>query len=97
MQVKFDSFLLKIFNDIIGVYPAGSLVMLNTDEIAMILTNNETNKARPLVKIVGNKNGLLDKASWVDLSSAENQHRRIMRIIDPERYGIDIKKFVLQD
>ncbi len=97
MQIKFDPFLLKIFNDIIGIYPAGSLVLLNSEEIAMILTNNETDKARPIIKIVGNRNGLLEKPSWVNLASAEHRHRRILRIIDPERYGIDIKDFILQD
>ena len=97
MQVKFDPFLLKIFNDIIGIYPAGSLVLLSSNEIALILTNNEIDQSRPLVKIVGNRDGLFDKPTWADLASEEHRHRRIIRIIDPERYGIDIKDFILKD
>lgn len=97
MQVKFDPFLLKIFNDIIGVYPAGSLVLLSSNEIAMILTNNETDKARPLVKIIGDRDGLFAKPTWANLASEEHRHRRVIRIIDPERYGIDIKNFILED
>ncbi|MFQ5453618.1 MAG: HD-GYP domain-containing protein [Candidatus Zixiibacteriota bacterium] len=97
MKVKIDEFLLKIFNDIIGIYPAGSLVLLTTDEIALILTNNEINKNMPFVKIIGNKDGLLEEPEWADLSLEENQQRKIVRKIDPQRYNLDIKNFILQD
>jgi HD-GYP domain-containing protein (c-di-GMP phosphodiesterase class II) len=97
MKVKFDPLLLKIFNDIIGVYPAGTLVLLTTDEIALVLTNNEKDKARPYVKIIGTKEGLLETPEWVDLSLPEHTHRRIVRMIDPSRYGLDIRDFVLSD
>jgi len=68
MNRKFDTFLLKIFNNIIGIYPSGSLVLLSSDEIALVLTNNDNDKSRPFIKIVGNKDGLLDDPIWVDLS-----------------------------
>jgi len=97
MKVKFDPFLLKLFNDIVGTYPAGSLVLLTTDELALVLTNNEQNKARPSVKIIGNKEGLFEKAEWVDLISPDQQHRSVVRMIEPSRYGLDIKDFVLKD
>jgi hypothetical protein len=97
MKAKFDPFLLKLFNDIVGVYPAGTLVLLATDEIALVLTNNEKDMARPYVKIVGNRDGLLEEPIWCDLSSAENVERKIVRGIEPERFGINIKDFVLTD
>ncbi|MEW6051829.1 MAG: HD domain-containing phosphohydrolase [Candidatus Zixiibacteriota bacterium] len=97
MAIKFDKFLLEIFNDIIGIYPAGSLVLLTSEEIALILTNNDKDKARPYVKIVGTKTGLLEDPLWVDLSLPEHAHRKIVRLIDPTRYGLDIKSFVLKD
>ena len=97
MNVKFDAFLLKIFNDVIGIYPAGTIVLLGTDEIALVLTNNDVDKARPYVKIIGNRQGLLEQPEWVDLSLEENHHRNIVRRVDPERYGLDLKHFVLCD
>ncbi len=97
MAVKFDPFLLKLFNDIIGIYPAGSLVLLTTDEIALVLTNNEHDRARPYVKIAGDRNGLFETPLWTDLSLPENEHRKIVRLIDPARYGLDAKDFVLAD
>lgn len=97
MKIKFDPFLLKLFNDIVGVYPAGSLVLLNTDELALVLTNNEKDKARPALKIVGNKEGLHDKPVWVDLSSPDETNRSVVRMVEPSRYGLDIKNFILKD
>ncbi len=97
MAVKFDSFLLEIFNDVIGIYPAGSLVLLTSEEIGLVLTINEKDRARPYVKIVGTKKGLLDDPLWVDLSLSENAHRKIVRLIDPARYGLDMKAFILKD
>ncbi|NOY88485.1 MAG: HD domain-containing protein [FCB group bacterium] len=97
MKVKFDEFLLKIFHDIVGIYPVGSLVLLNTDEIALVLANNEKDKARPYIKIVGNREGLWEHSQWVDLFAEENRNRKIVRQIEPQRYGLDIKDFVLTD
>lgn len=97
MAVKFDPFLLKLFTDIIGVYPVGSLVSLSTDELALIITNNEENRSRPCVKIVGNKEGLIGVPTWVDLSTPGNEHRQIVRHVDPKRYGLDIRQFILHD
>lgn len=97
MKVKFDPFLLKIFNDVIGIYPAGSLVLLNTDELALVLTTNEQDKARPVIKILGDKGGFHDKPVWADLTSAEHAHQSIIRLVEPSRYGLDMKDFILQD
>jgi HD-GYP domain-containing protein (c-di-GMP phosphodiesterase class II) len=97
MKAKFDPFLLKIFNDIIGIYPAGSLVLLTTDEIALVLTNNEAEPLRPHVKIVGDRDGLLADPIWADLSQAEHARRRLVRQIDPERYGLNVRDFILDD
>ena len=97
MKIKFDEFLLKLFNDIIGVYPVGSLVLLTSDEIALVLSNNKTDKSSPYVKIVGDKSGLLPDPIWTDLSSEENLDRKIVRKIDPANHGLDIKDFILEN
>jgi len=97
MNVKFDAFLLKLFTNVVGVFPAGSLVLLNTDELALVLTNNDDDRSRPVVKIVGDKSGLFEETVWVDLSNPEHRHRSILRMVEPERYGLDIKDFVLRD
>jgi HD-GYP domain-containing protein (c-di-GMP phosphodiesterase class II) len=97
MKVKFDPFLLKIFTNIIGIYPAGTLVLLNTDELALVLTNKESDNSRPYVKIIGNKQGLLSTPEWADLSQEDHAHRSVVRMVDPSRYGLNLSDFVLDD
>ncbi len=97
MSVKFDPFLLKVFTNIVGIYPAGSLVLLNTEELGLILTNNEKDNSAPYIKIVGNKAGLLKEPIWADLSQPEHADRKIVRMVDPARYGLQVRDFVLAD
>jgi HD-GYP domain-containing protein (c-di-GMP phosphodiesterase class II) len=97
MSVKFDPFLLKLFTNIIGMYPAGSLVLLSSEEIAVVITNNEWNPSRPYVKVVGNRNGLLTMPEWRDLTLPEHSDTAIVRLIDPERYGLKASDFILLD
>ncbi|MBD3401448.1 HD domain-containing protein [candidate division GN15 bacterium] len=96
MAIKFDPVLLKVFTDIIGIYPAGSLVLLSTEELALILTHNE-DRTRPFVKIVGDRSGLLPEPVWADLSSPEHTERRILRLVEPEKHGINMQQLILQD
>ncbi len=97
MHAKFDAFLLKIFTDIVGIYPAGSLVLLSTDEVALVLTSGETDHTRPYVKIIGNQQGPLPEPQWVDLSLPEEYERKVVRLIDPERYGLNLSQLILRD
>ena len=80
-----------------GIYPAGSLILLSTDEIAVVLSNDEQNPGRPYVKIVGNREGLAQSPEWVDLSQADQADRQVVRMIDPDNYGLDVKDFILSD
>jgi hypothetical protein len=38
---------------------------------------------------------LLDSPLWVDLSLPEHAARKIVRMVEPERYGLNIRDFVL--
>ncbi len=97
MAVKYDPFLLKIFTNIVGIYPAGSLVLLSTEELALILSNNEKNPAKPCVKLLGDKEKLFEEPVWADLSQPEHAERNIVRMVDPARYGLQVKDFILGD
>lgn len=97
MSVKYDPFLLKVFTNVVGIYPPGSLVLLKTEELALILTNNDKDPSAPYIKIVGNKAGLLKEAIWADLSLPENSDRKILRLVDPSRYDLHVRDFILGD
>jgi HD-GYP domain-containing protein (c-di-GMP phosphodiesterase class II) len=97
MKVKFDPVLLRIFIDAVGVYPSGSLVLLSTHQLAIVLTQNETDKNRPYLKIVGDRDGLYTSPAWADLSEPQFADCRIIHIVEPEKYGLDLQSFILQD
>ncbi|MBN2226846.1 MAG: HD domain-containing protein [candidate division Zixibacteria bacterium] len=97
MTVKFDAFLLKLFVNIIGIYPPGTLVVLSTDELAVVMKNRQEDLMHPQVRVIGNRFGPLREFVDLDLAEPENASRRITRIIDPGSYGLDIKQIVLAD
>ncbi len=97
MTVKFDAYLLKLFVNIIGIYPAGTMILLSTDELAVVSRTNPANLSRPIIRLVGDRKGPFQKYIDVDLSQPENSRRQIVRIIDPQKYHIDIKSIILTD
>jgi hypothetical protein len=97
MGKKFDTFLLKVFHDTIGLYPVGTMVLLSTDEIAVVVAGNEEHRDRPYLRIIGDRTGLIDPTIWADLARDEHAHRHILRMIEPERYGLRIRDFLLSD
>jgi HD-GYP domain-containing protein (c-di-GMP phosphodiesterase class II) len=97
MGMKFDVTLLELFNRVIGIYPVGSVVLLNTDEIAIIVAANEGQYDRPQVQIIGNRDGILGQTQLANLANAEHLHRHIVRIVEPDRYGINVRDFILAE
>ncbi len=53
----YDPKLIKILINRIGIFPIGSLVELNTQELARVVSLNHNNILRPVVKIITNANG----------------------------------------
>ncbi|MFC1500953.1 HD-GYP domain-containing protein [Elusimicrobiota bacterium] len=52
----FDSEIVKVFINKISLYPPGSYVRLNTDEIARVIETNAGMPTRPIVRLVLDKN-----------------------------------------
>ena len=67
----FESRILKVLIERIGIFPVGMLVRLNTKEIALVLEGNSRIPLRPIVRIICDINGReLKEHKQVDL--AEN-------------------------
>jgi HD-GYP domain-containing protein (c-di-GMP phosphodiesterase class II) len=97
---KFDPLLIKVFLNLIGFYPAGTLLLLDTGELAIAISTNPEQIARPRVKIIANTLGLLDKSFVVELAdrSEENNFKRnVLRSVNPKKYGIHIEDFILAE
>jgi len=89
-----DPVLVKAFINLLGIYPVGTLVVLDTFELAVVSASNQNPEAlsRPSVKIISDAQGnRISPPLVVDLAIPEaggQYARTIIKTADPDRYGI---------
>ncbi len=98
--VHFDPHLLKIFIGLVGIYPIGSLVLLNTRELGIVCKPNHDPKCldRPIVIQVARDEKGDAKKEVIDLTETDGAgryKRSIVKTLDPYKYHIDIAKYFL--
>jgi len=86
---SFDSLLLKVFINAIGIYPVGAVVALSSKEVGIISKTNPKNPEQPKVKIVGDKNGLYDLGDVKVVDLSEETDIKVTKLIDGEKYDIN--------
>jgi HD-GYP domain-containing protein (c-di-GMP phosphodiesterase class II) len=88
---QFDQHLVRRFSQLVGIYPVGNLVRLDTGEVAVVLKTYAPDPYRPRVRVMMNKDGAtLERPYEVDLWEAqEDEPRSIQSPLDPATYGID--------
>jgi putative nucleotidyltransferase with HDIG domain len=64
---QFDQHLVRRFAQLVGIYPEGNLVRLNTDEIAVVVRTHAPDPYRPYVRVVVDRHGKR-LASPIDLN-----------------------------
>lgn len=96
---QLDPHLLDVFINVVGIYPIGSLVMLDTNELGMVFENNPDpdfiNRPRVLL-IVDTKGEKINMT--VDLMEKDqdgNFTRNIIKTLDPNQYGINLAEYLL--
>jgi hypothetical protein len=95
-RLGLDPVVVKAFINLTGIYPVGTVVVLDTFELAIVLAANPDPSAlsRPIIRLLMDDRGnLLDDPNPVDLTvrTATGQFARtIIRTEDPQRYGINI-------
>ena len=94
----YDPILLKTFIGIVGIYPIGSLVLLNTHELGIVYKPNPNPKwmDRPQVLLVSRDERGEAKKEMVDLTETDGRgqfKRNIIKTLDPFKYHIDITKY----
>ncbi len=96
----FDEFLAKLFANSIGAYPVGTMVELDTTEVAVVvnLPRNPINYHRPQVKVLVDRMGRpLDDGPVVDLGETQRGGSRYLRTIertlDSRERGLSITRF----
>jgi HD-GYP domain-containing protein (c-di-GMP phosphodiesterase class II) len=89
-----DPVVVKAFINLTGVYPVGTLVVLDTFELGIVhsVNTNPEMLSRPIVRVISDSMGnLLHPGTLVDLSEQNGEGaflRTIIKTENPERYGI---------
>ena len=96
---SFDAVLLKLFVNCVGIIPIGSLVMIETSELAVVLKPaiDKKNAERPFVKIITDPQGnSVDHGREIDLTEKDETgdfRHNIVRLIDNTEYKFDTSKY----
>ena len=97
----FDPSLVKIFINMIGVFPLGTLALLNTNEMGIVIQNQEDTELidRPKVCLLTYSDGEYRKGKVVDLKEIDEStgaHKRsIVKTLDPNEYNINVAEFLI--
>jgi len=90
---QFDKHLVRRFVQLVGIYPAGNLVRLDTGEVAVVLKIHASDPYRPQVRVVFDRSGKrLDLAYDVNLWQSEPNEGRpsaVVAPLDPAEYHFD--------
>lgn len=92
----FDPVLLKVFIGMIGIYPVGSVVLLNTNDLGIVIKPSGDPKGidRPTVLLISGRG----KGEAVDLSETDGDghfRRSIAKTLDPFQTHVNIGKYFL--
>jgi len=90
---QFDQDLVRRFVQLIGIYPAGNMVRLNTGEIAVVVKVYAPDPYRPQVRVLFDRTGSrldlpYDVNLW-DVESDQDRPTSIVAPLDPADYAID--------
>ncbi len=100
---EFNPHLLKIFTNMVGVYPIGSLVALNTGEIGIVAETHSdvSSLLQPKVKLITDSKGNKVDGQTVDLKNPKSEingtQRKIVKPLNPQEYNIRISDYFLAE
>jgi len=97
-DIHYDPTLLKVFVGLVGTYPVGSLVLLDTHELGIVYKPNPNPRwiDRPKVLLVFRDEKGEAQKKIVDLTETDGRgkfKRSVLKTLDPFKYHIDITKY----
>jgi HD-GYP domain-containing protein (c-di-GMP phosphodiesterase class II) len=96
---SFDPVLLKLFVNCVGIIPIGSLVLLDTEQLAVVIKPSvtKTDAERPLVRIITDPQGNpIEDGPEVDLATKDDSGAypySIVRLVDNAEYNVDTSRY----
>jgi hypothetical protein len=100
---EFDALLFRAFARLMGPYPVGSLVALDTGEIAVVIETHTSPALvrKPKIKIIADAGGRKFDGPVIDLAEQDGgagsplSERRIGKVLDADAYGIRVADYFL--
>jgi HD-GYP domain-containing protein (c-di-GMP phosphodiesterase class II) len=95
----YDAVVVKAFINLVGIYPVGTCVILDTHEVAIVHAANPdvSQVHRPMVRVVAAPDGaLMNPGTVVDLAQRDangNFPRTIVKVTDPQKYGLQVSDY----
>ena len=92
-DIHFEPNLVERLIKCLGIYPIGTLVELNTGEIAVVTATNPNNPIKPGILVLFDEDKVrIPKPIEVNLSS--EMTRWVIESKDPGKFGIDIEDII---
>ncbi|HXX57541.1 MAG TPA: HD-GYP domain-containing protein [Thermodesulfovibrionales bacterium] len=95
---QLDPVIFKFFINMIGVFPIGTLVLLDSKELGLVFGCNSMFPDRPRVLIIMDSKGTKVEGHVVDLTEKDasgNHPRSIIKTLDPNKYRINLAEYLL--
>ena len=95
----YDPVVVKAFINLIGIYPVGTCIILDTYEVGVVHAANAdvAHVHRPIVRVIASPDGALQHPGiLVDLSVKDADGRfprSIIKVTSPEKYGIKVSDY----
>lgn len=96
---QLDPLLFKFFINMVGVFPIGTLVMLDTRELGLVYESDVVFADRPRVMIIIDRNGQsISSRPIVNLTEKDETgryYRTVVKTLDPNKYKINLAEYLL--
>lgn len=98
-SMGFDPVIVKALINLLGIYPVGTVVILDTYELALVHAANSDPASvhRPIVRLLSDPDGLwITPPPLVDLARTNEKgeyERSIIKVTSADRYGIDVATY----
>lgn len=94
-----DSELVEHFIQCLGIYPIGSLVELNSEEVGIVISVAQGRRLTPMVMLVRDaEKKIMMPPKVIDLSrfktGESEQPLEIRRVLEPNTCGIDVREYI---
>lgn len=98
----FQGELVEHFIQCLGIYPIGSVVLLNSNEVGIIITFDDCSRLAPRIMLLLDKDHSYYPAPKIlDLSKFKDNDEKflyeIKRVAKPGEFGIDLKQHILEE